>query len=259
VKALFVVDRETVRREGRGQPLGLGRTPGRAEDLYLWLRPTEPEVSDWIADRLHQRLRPERTLLLVPTPRLVRVDTFERHGPGQPVEIVHLERALTVDGGQIVRVASGAPPLRLPWPTEPVLGRGIRLQVPAGVRWPHITIEHVDDDILGVRIGAHPPVRVVAAELGLTRETSGKLSDLWVLLRTLCEDGGTTTRARVRAPNVNALRIQATRLSELLCAAFGIPDTPLHVEGRTETVRADFVALPEPRRTTRRRDRRGPR
>ncbi len=258
IQELFGVATEASRREGRGQPIWLGGARASYSEVHLWLRPQEPDFSDWLAELVARRGESSRSLVLVPTSRRVRVDTFERHGPGQPVEIVHLDRALALDGARVVRTSPNPVPVRVPWPEEPVAARGLRLRLPAGVRWAHITIEHVEDDILGIRVGAHPPVRVTAAELGLTRGTSGRLSDLWELLRALCDDGGTTTRARVGAPNVNALRVQASRLSDRLCTAFGIAQSPLHVEAETETVRADFVALPEPRRTLRRRDRRSP-
>jgi hypothetical protein len=256
---LFGTTGDTPRREGCGQPLWLGRTPGGAVELWLWLRPQEPDFSDWVGDLGQRHGRPERTLVLVPTDRHIRIDTFPRHGPGQPVQIVDLHGALALDGGRIVvRVSRPAqePVLWSDDATSAQVGMTTRLRVPPGVRWSHITIEHIENDFLGVRVGAHPPIRVTAAELRLTRESTGKLSDLGVLLCALCADGGRTTRAAVGAPNVRALRVQATRLSDVLCAAFGIRATPLHVDGKTETVYADFIALPEPRRTLRRRERR---
>jgi len=256
LQRLFGVDGQAARSEGRGQPIWLGRSLGGHPEVWAWLRPSEPAFAVWMGD-LEERARGRPALVLVPTPACIHAETFERYGPGQPVEVVHLDRALTVDGGEIVRApAWGAQRARVPWAQDDVVVRtGVRLRVPAGVRWSHITIEYVTDDVVAVRIGAHPPVRLSAADLGLTRESTANVSHLWELLLALCAGNGTCTRGRVGASSLAALRVRATRLSSRLCTAFGMPDPPLHVDSQTQSVRADFVARPETRRASTRRDR----
>jgi hypothetical protein len=98
-------------------------------------------------------------------------------------------------------------------------------------------------------------VRLSAADLGLRSEMEGKSSPLWDLLIALCLGNGKCSRAAISAPNVGVLRTRATRLSKHLCAVFGLEDPPLHVHKRTQTVHADFLARPETRRSSTRRDR----
>jgi hypothetical protein len=256
LQRLFGVDGQPPRIEGRGQPIRLGRSPGGDCEVWAWLRPFEPAFANWMGDlenRMHTKQR-RRALVLVPTHARIYNHTFERYGPGQPVEVVYLDRALTVDGHQIVRTPPRpGPTARVPW-SAPVLDRqGARLRVAAGVRWSHITIEYVNDDTVAVRVGAHPPTRMSAADLGLKRELGGKPPPLWELLLALCAGNGTCSRRGAGAYNLGALRTTASRLSKRLSAVFGIVEPALHVDKRTESVRSDFLARPETRRSSTRR------
>jgi hypothetical protein len=173
----------------------------------------------------------------------------------QPVEVVYLDRALTADAEGIVqRLPAAAQLARVPWSHGPLVVRpGARLQVPASVGWSHIFIEYVNGDTVSARFGARAPVRLSAADLGLKRELDGPASPLWDLLIALCLGNGTCARMDTDAPNIGALRTRATRLSQHLCAVFGLNDPPLHVDKQTQTVRADFLARPETRRASTRR------
>ncbi len=255
LQRLFGVEGQPARREGRGQPMGLGRSLGGDCDVWAWLRPEEPVFTVWMGE-LEPRAPGKRALVLVPTHARIRTETFERYGPGQPIEVVHLDRALTLELGEIVRTARPAErAARVPWTQEPVVTRpGASLRVPAGVRWSHITFEYVDDDVVAMRVGAHAPRRLSAADLGLARESTAKGSRLWELLLALCAGSGVSTRRRIGASSLEALRVpRGARLSRRMCRAFGIPEPALHVDKQTESVRADFVALPETRRASTRR------
>ena len=257
LQRLFGVEGQPACSEGRGQPTCLGRSPIGDGDLWLWLRPTEPAFAMWMGDletRTHDR---QRALVLVPTPERIASHTFERYGPGQPLEVVHLERALTLDEGLIVRTP---PRTRLSAPLPRTLGPAVdrpstRLRVEVGVRWSHITFEYVDDRTIAIRVGAHPPVRLSAIDLGLNHPLDGKVPALWALLLGLCAGNGTCSRSSVEVPSLNALRILATRLSERLCATFGIANSPLHVDRTTQSVTAEFLARHETRRASTRRGR----
>ncbi|MGH7294548.1 MAG: hypothetical protein ACRELB_06440 [Polyangiaceae bacterium] len=256
LQRLFGVAGQSPRSEGRGQPMLLGRTPGARREVWLWLRPDEPAFGIWMGELESRALDGLRALVLVPTSRRVHAHTFERYAPGQPVEVTYLDSALTVDGLAIVRAAAPAgPPLRVPCLDGPFVERsGVRLRVPAGVGWAHIFIEYVNGDTIAVRFGASAPVRLSAADLGLKREMDGKASQLWELLLALCLGSGTCSRIDLNAANVGVLRTRATRLSKHLCAVFNLEEPPLHVHRRTQTVRADFHARPETRRSSTRRE-----
>ena len=257
LQRLFGVAGQSPRAEGRGEPLHLGREPGDHREVWLWLRPHEPLFAMWLGD-LESRTQGEgRALVLVPTSKRIYQHTFQRNGPGQPVEVLCLDRALAIDGLAIVRAPPpAARPVGVPWSHGAyVERRGVRLRVPAGVRWPHIFIEYVNGDTVAVRFGVSSSVRLSAADLGLRSEMEGKSSPLWDLLIALCLGNGKCSRAAISAPNVGVLRTRATRLSKHLCAVFGLEEPPLHVHKRTQTVHADFLARPETRRSSTRRDR----
>jgi hypothetical protein len=254
LQQLFEVDGQAVRGEGRGQPLCIGKSDGGC-DVWLWLRPREPEFAIWMS-HLENRPRGARALVLVPTGARIYTDTFERYGPSQPITVVYLDRALTVVDGRVVRSAPATEAsARVPWPADTLVERrGARLNVPAGIGWSHIVIEYVNDDVVAVRVGALSPVRLTAAELGLTHVSNGRASELWRLLVALCEGHGTCTRANV-GTSIDALKTRVRRLSDQLCRVFRLPDLPLHVDSATESVRADFRAAPETRRAATRRRR----
>jgi hypothetical protein len=259
LQRLFGVEGQSVRSEGRGQPIRLGSTSGGECEVWAWLRPSEPAFANWIGDLETRARGKHRARVLVPTPRRIYSHTFERYGPGQPVEVVHLDQALTIVGREIVPSPSrGRHGTRVPWADAVVVARpGARLRVAAGVRWSHITIEYVNDDTVAVRVGARSPVRISSADLGLRADSgaAAKRPQPWELLLALCAGNGSCSRGSVGAPDLGALRTRATRLSKLLCAVFGIADAPLHVDGRSQSVRADFLALPETRRERSRRER----
>lgn len=257
LQRLFGVEGQSPRSEGRGQPIWLGRRPGGSCDVWLWLRPSEPAFAMWMGELETRTLDASRALVLVPTPRHIYSHTFERYGAGQPLEVVHLERALAIEGCEIIRAPLSARPIApLPRTLGPRVDRqGTRLRVPVGVRWSHITFEYVDDRTVAVRIGADSPTRLTALDLGLKHGVDGEPAALWELLLAICAGNGTCSRGSVRAPNLGALRTQATRLSKRLCAVFGIAQAPLHVDRGTQSVTADFLARPETRRSSTRRDR----
>ena len=254
VQELFEVAGQGVRRDARGQALCLGSPRPGDPHVWLWLRPREPEFAFWLR-WLEDTLAGAPALVLVPTAALVHPDTFNRYGAGQPIQVVYLNRALTVADGRIVRGDGAAPaPVRALWqPGALVERRGTIVRVPAGMTWRDVTLEYVNDDVVAVRIANELPVRVTAAELGLVHEGTGAAGDLWQLLVALCADRGTCTRAAVSAASMDAFKKRVHRLAARLCEVFGLRDLPLHVDSETESVRADFQALPEPRRTTARR------
>jgi hypothetical protein len=249
LQRLFGVRGRPIRRDGRGAAW-LGRTATGDRDLYALLRPNEPAFSHWMRD-LEQLSTHGRSLVLVPTDRHIRADTFDRYGPGQRHELVHLDRALTISGGRIAR-AEPPPPARASQPSLPAtdaLRSGIRWRVPPGTRWSQIAFEYVDDDVVAVRIGDRTPVRMSAGDLGLTRRSTGGPSYRWKLLLALCAGEGTATLAAVGADNLAVLRSRAWRLSMSLCDVFAMVDSPLHVEADTRSVRSDFIARSETLRT----------
>lgn len=254
LQALFEVDGQPVYRERRGQVFSLGRsaTAGRAR-AWLWLRPREPDFSLWMRE-LEER--EDRAHVLVPTAAQINTQTFDRYGPGQPLSIVHLDRALSVHDGRIVRVCDDAQPrARVPWPmSQRVQRTPARVHTPAGTEWRQITIEYVDNDVVAIRVGDADPVRLTAADLGLTRASNGKLSDQWRLLVALCAGSGSCERRSVGASSVDVLIMRATRLGASLCEVLGIEGNPLHVSSRDETVVCDFRALPETSRELTRRN-----
>jgi hypothetical protein len=144
----------------------------------------------------------------------------------------------------------------VPWQPSTIVDRpSARLHVPAGVGWSHIAIEYVDDDVVAVRIGARSPVRLSAAELGLTQESNGRVSLQWNLLLALCEGHGTCTCAAAGTPTMEAFKTRVARLSQQLCEVFQIRELPLHVDSKAQSVRADFRAAPETQRSATRRRR----
>jgi hypothetical protein len=129
----------------------------------------------------------------------------------------------------------------------------VRIQVPAGIGWSQISIEYVDDDVVAIRVADQPPVRLSSAELGLTKDPNGSQNLQWRLLLALCEGAGRCTRSATGAPNMDVLKKRAERLGDALCAVFGLPDRPLHINSREQLVWSDFCAAPETRREASRR------
>ena len=251
LQGLFEAQGQAVGRHGRGAILSLGqKEPGPAgRELWLWLRPKEPDFSQWARDLED---RPRQAIVLVPTPALVHADTFNRYGPGRPVQIMYLNHTLTIEGGRIVRAEEGvAPPARVPWATERHVERShARVHTPAGTRWGDITIEKVDGHVVAVRIGDRAPARLSAAEFGMTSEANGEPTEQWKLLLELCDGSGTCTRGSVGASSMDVLKVRMRRLGIRLCAVFGIAELPLHVSSDDESVRTEFRAFPHTRRET---------
>jgi hypothetical protein len=255
LQPLFGVEGQPVFRERQGQVFWLGRSAAEGGALvWLWLRPREPGFSLWMRELED---RGGRARVLVPTAAGIYTQTFDRYGPGQPVSIVHLDRALSVDGKRIVRVSEASEErARLPWPiAQPVQRTPARVHTPAGTQWRQIAIEFVNDDVVAIRVGDADPVRLTAAELGLTRATNGETNEQWRLLVALCAGSGTCERRSVGAASVDVLITRATRLGARLCDVLGIEGNPLHVSSRDETVTSDFRALPDTRRELARRSR----
>jgi hypothetical protein len=242
---LFGTDGKDAPRGPTDRALSLGRSrDGR--DVWLWPRPREPEFTLWMRER-EDLVDP--TLVLVPTPARIYAETFDRYGPGQHASIAHLDRTLGIDGGAIVRARLPPSVTRLPWSVaEPTERSAVHFRTPAGTTWRHIAVEQVDGEMVSIRVGEQRPVRASASELGLTSETSGAPNAQWRLLLALCEGSGTCTRGSVGASSVSVLKMRAQRLGDQLCVVFGIPESPLHVTARDETVRSDFIAAPETRR-----------
>jgi hypothetical protein len=254
VQKLFDIAEQPVRRDGHDEALWLGQARPGDPHVWLWLRPREPDFAFWLR-RLEDTLSGSAALVLVPTPAFIHPDTFDRYGAGQPIRVVHLSRSLTLVDGRFVRAeAAGPAPARALWqPGALVERRGTIVRLPAGTTWRDVTIEYVNDDVVAVRVGQELPVRVTAAELGLVHEATGAAGDRWQLLVALCAERGTCTRGAVGAASMDAFKKRVHRLAARLCEVFGLRDLPLHVDSETESVRADFHALPEPRRTTARR------
>jgi hypothetical protein len=249
LQELFGVAGQLAAADPRGEPLLLGSAAGTS--TWLWLRPREPDFSFWMRERDEVA---ERTVALVPTPARIYAETFDRHGPGQHASVVHLDRALSLVGGSIVRAAADEPALRLPWkPAHPVERPQARVHVPAGTPWGQIAIEYVHDDLVAIRVGDEWPVRLTSAELGMTKDTNGAMDKQWELLLALCRGNGRCTRGAVGAASMEVLKTRAARLGDRLCCALGMPERPLHVSSREQMVWSDFRAAPETRREASRR------
>jgi len=230
-------------RERHALWLGRSASESRA-GVWLWLRPEEPHFTVWMRE---VEDRGARALVLVPTPSYTYAETFDRYGPGQPVSIVYLDRSLSIADGRIVRASRDAPPARVPWPPRRRVERSIaRVRTTAGTVWRQITIKLVDGDVVAIRVGEQAPVHLSALELGMVRANgTGEHSDLWHLLRALCEGSGTCTRAGVFATSMDVLTTRARRLGARLSEILGIEGNPLHVSNRDQTVSSEFRAVPE--------------
>jgi hypothetical protein len=257
---LFGVEAHRPRTDGRRRATWLGCLPGGHRDVWLWLRPREPAFSTWMgAAEARSRESGHWAFVLVPTGKHVPAHTFERYGRGRPVEIVYLDRVLALEAGEIVLAEApvdSTPAPRVPGKPGPLVERpGVRIHVPAGLRWSHIAIEYVNDTTLCVRIGTYPPQRLTPPDLSLKLEVGGDHTVLWQLLLALCAGNGVCSSGAAHSSTLYVLRKRTSRLARRLRRAFGMDDLPLHVDGRSLTVRADFIARPETLRASTRRDR----
>jgi hypothetical protein len=164
--------------------------------------------------------------------------------------VIHLDRALTICGGDIVRADQPpGPAVPLPWlPAGHVERRRVRIETPAGCRWSDVEIARVTDDIVAVRVKESAPVRIGLAELGLSRQSTGVPNVQWGLLLALCEGSGRCTRRDVGAGSIDVLKTRAIRLRRRLSEVFGIAEPGLHFSSEDESVTAVFRALAKPHR-----------
>jgi hypothetical protein len=164
--------------------------------------------------------RPHRSLVLVPTARILTHDLREAHAPGSMVELEALEEALVARGGRLVRkqaraTASKREDAATKLPAAPSVGEP-KAFLAGAKRWNEVRICLVNQALIRVDLPGRS-VRCTSADLGMVHPRTRKPTASWAVLVRLCEDEGyfKTTRYGSVAATKKAISRLRGKLHEL--------------------------------------------
>jgi hypothetical protein len=164
--------------------------------------------------------RPYRSLVLVPTARILTHDLRDAHAPGSMVELEALEETLVARGGRLVRKqarasASKAAREAVEAADAPSMGEP-KAFLAGAKRWNQVRICLVNQSLVRVDLPGRS-VRCTSADLGMVHRKSRKPLAAWAVLVALCEDEGyfKTTRYGTVAATKKAISRLRGRLHEL--------------------------------------------
>jgi hypothetical protein len=243
--------------QGRGLPVPatLGRDPmmlgwsgeGDSErDVFLLAGPGLSLTSALFRSR--------RTLLLLPTARLLTPELRAKHAPGSFIVIDVLEESLTVHDGRLARAAVRAPSAPdlsafSPTPAPPTALTPTPSSAPppaprvisGATRWSEIHISLVDPTTVRIDLpGAS--VRRTYVDLGMAHSKNRQPRRVWELLVELCDGHGIFLSTRFGS--ADATKKLISRLGGELGAIFGLGDSAFHPYRPTEGWQTRFQASP---------------
>jgi hypothetical protein len=198
--------------------------------------------------------RSRRTLLLLPTARLLTPELRAKHAPGSFIVIDVLEESLTVHAGRLARAtvrAPSAPDLSAfspdPAPTPaipPALSSApppAPRIIPGATRWNEIHISLVDPTTVRVDLPG-VSVRRTYVDLGMAHSKNRQPRRVWELLVELCDGHGIFLSTRFGS--ADATKKLISRLGGELGAIFGLGDSAFHPYRPTEGWQTRFQASP---------------
>lgn len=230
--------RAAPRPASRGEPPYLGEQGRKSpRDVFLVLRPSERELSMFLAAREHA---PRPTLVLVPERGLLASDLEVAHAAGAKVEIDALAEALTAAGGKI-HATRRLRPAAAPRPPEEVAGEApVDGKVVFPIRaWEDLRLRAYKDGTILVTVGARSR-RVTHVELGMANAKNRKPLRHYLLLLAVCAHHG-EFRWKEFGSFETAKKLMS-RLRRALSGAFGCDADPFHEFTYGRQWRSRFVA-----------------